>query len=102
LPIVTPSKQTFRIAAFAALLLLMGCSPGTPDAGVPGNAAHAVHKSCEQTCNAEYDSCMDRFTGMGTGGGPGLGRHQDDANADLGPNDVCPDQLRACLKRCTP
>jgi hypothetical protein len=42
---------------------------------------------------------MDRFAGVG--GGPGLGRHQDDANADLGPNDVCPDQLKACLKRCS-
>jgi hypothetical protein len=40
---------------------------------------------------------MDRFSGAG-----GLGRHQDEANADLGPNDVCPDQLKSCLKQCVP
>jgi hypothetical protein len=41
---------------------------------------------------------MDRFGGAG--GGPNLGRHQEGANAELGPNDVCPDQLRVCLKSC--
>ena len=98
---MTSLKQTFHIAAFAASLLLTGCGgASTPDASAPANPAHTVHKSCEQTCNSEYDTCMDRFAGAG--GGPGLGRHQDDANADLGPNDICPDQLKACLKRCTP
>ena len=97
--IVTHPQQTFRFAAFCAALLLTACAPSTPDATAPINPAHAVHKSCENTCNSEYDSCMDRFTGAG--GGPGLGRHQDDANADLGPNDICPDQLKACLKRCS-
>ena len=93
-------KQTFRLSAFAGLLLLTGCGgASTPSASAPASPAQAVRKSCEQSCNSEYDSCMDRFTGVG--GGPGLGRHQDAANADLGPNDVCPDQLKACLKRCT-
>ncbi|HEX4504244.1 MAG TPA: hypothetical protein VH722_00830 [Alphaproteobacteria bacterium] len=92
-------QQTFRFAGIAAALLLTACSPGTPNATAPDNPAHMVHKSCEQTCNSEYDACMDRFAGAG--GGPGLGRHQDDANADLGPNDVCPDQLKSCLKRCS-
>jgi len=87
--------QTFHIAAFAALLLLTGCQGG---GGTPVSPAAAASKSCQQTCNAEYDVCTDRFTGAG--GGPGLGRHQDDANADLGPNDVCPDQLKSCLRRC--
>jgi hypothetical protein len=91
---MTTKMQTFHIAAFAALLLLTGCQGG----GTPVSPAAAVPKSCEQTCNSQYDACMDRFTGAG--GGPGLGRHQDDANADLGPNDVCPDQLKSCLKRC--
>jgi hypothetical protein len=101
LRIVTSLKQTFRLPAFAALLLLGGCGgASTPTASAPVNPAQAVHKSCAQSCNSEYDTCMDRFTGTGAGGGPGLGRHEDDANADLGPNDVCPDQLKACLKRC--
>ena len=99
---MTNLQQTFRFSAFTtAALLLTACSPSTPDATAPVGPAHMVHKSCEQTCNSEYDTCMDRFTGTGAGGGPGLGRHQDDANADLGPNDVCPDQLKACLKRCS-
>ncbi len=93
--------QTFRTAAFAALLLVTGCQGGGSAPAVssaPASPATSASKSCNQTCNAEYDACMDRF--VGAGGGPGLGRHQDDANADLGPNDVCPDQLKACLRRC--
>jgi hypothetical protein len=93
--------QTFRIALFAALLFTAGCqgggsAPATSQA--PASPAATASKSCEQTCNSEYDACMDRFAGAG--GGPSLGRHQDDANAELGPNDVCPDQLKACLRRC--
>ncbi len=98
---MTSLQQTFRFSAFAAILALSACGgASTPSASAPVSPAQAVHKSCEQSCNGEYDACMDRFTGAG--GGPGLGRHQDDANADLGPNDICPDQLKACLKRCSP
>ena len=92
-------KQTFRLSAFAALLLLTGCG-GASTASAPASPAQAASKTCTQTCNGEYDACMDRFGGAG--GGAGLGRHQDGANADLGPNDICPDQLKACLKRCSP
>lgn len=92
--------QTFRVSAFAALLVLTGCGgDSTPSASTPVNSTQTVHKSCAATCNGQYDACMDRFSGAG--GGPALGRHQDDANADLGPNDVCPDQLKACLKTCS-
>jgi len=92
--------QTFRTAVFAAVLLTTGCQGGgsAPAASSPSSSAPAVSKTCEQTCNSEYDACMDRFSGAG--GGPSLGRHQDDANAELGPNDICPDQLKACLRRC--
>ena len=98
---MTTRMQTFHIAAFSALLLVTGCQGGgsAPAASsAPASIGAAAPKSCEQTCNAQYDACMDRFAGAG--GGPGLGRHQDDANADLGPNDVCPDQLKSCLRRC--
>jgi hypothetical protein len=99
---VKTTMQTFRIAAFAALLLTTGCQGGgsSPAASAPVSPAASASKSCEQVCNSQYDSCMDRFAGVG--GGPSLGRHQDDANADLGPNDVCPDQLKSCLKQCVP
>jgi hypothetical protein len=93
--------QTFRTAAFAALLLTTGCQSGgsAPAASsVPASPAATASKSCEQVCNAEYDACMDRFAGAG--GGPNQGRHQDNANAELGPNDICPDQLKSCLRRC--
>jgi hypothetical protein len=96
---MTTGMQTFRTTAFAALLLLTGCQGGGSESrSAPVGAAASAPKSCEQSCNAGYDACMDRFAGAG--GGPGLGRHQDDANADLSPNDVCPDQLKACLRRC--
>ena len=93
--------QTLRTAVFAALLLTTGCQgggSGPAASSSPAGPAAGVSKTCEQTCNSEYDSCMDRFSGAG--GGPSLGRHQDDANAELGPNDICPDQLKACLRRC--
>jgi hypothetical protein len=100
LRIVITFKQTFHLSAFAALLLVTGCGgASTPAASTPVNPAQAVHKSCEQTCNGEYDACMDRFGGAG--GGPNIGRHQDGGNSDLGPNEVCPDQIRSCLKRCS-
>jgi hypothetical protein len=92
---MTATMQTFRGAAFVALLLATGCQGGSPAQSAPGTS---VPKNCEQTCNSQYDACMDRFSGAG--GGPSLGRHEDGANADLGPNDICPDQLKSCLKRC--
>jgi len=94
-------KQTFRLSAFAALLLVTGCGgASTPtEASAPASPAQAVHKSCELGCNSEYDACMDRFGGAG--GNPNIGRHQEGASGDLGPNDVCPDQLKTCLKRCS-
>jgi len=56
--------QTFQTAVFAALLLLTGCQGG----GTPASPTAAASKSCQQTCNTEYDTCMDRFAGAG--GGP--------------------------------
>jgi hypothetical protein len=97
---VKTTMQTFRIAVFAALLLTTGCQgggSGPSTTSAPVGPAASASSSCERICNSQYDSCMDRFSGAG-----GLGRHQDDANADLGPNDVCPDQLKSCLKQCVP
>jgi hypothetical protein len=68
----------------------MATGSSKPVSGLP--------ESCERSCNAEYDACMDRFSGVS--GGPGLGRHEDDATASLGPNDICPDQLKSCKRRC--
>jgi hypothetical protein len=93
-----------RYSLIVALLLVAGCKDmdNSPIASPPTSdkAQTGVSFGCERTCNASYDACMDRFPGAG--GGPDLGRHQDDANASLGPNDVCPDQLKSCLKRCSP
>jgi hypothetical protein len=84
----------FPICAAAALLLVTGCqSGGVSSYGTTASApASGVPANCERTCNSEYDSCMDRFGG--TGGGS--------SSASLNPNDVCPDQLKACLRRCVP
>ncbi len=84
-----------RICAASALVLLTGCQGGgsISSYGTTASApATGVSASCERPCNSEYDSCMDRFGS--TGGGS-------TSNA-LNPNDVCPDQLKACLRRCVP
>ena len=53
-------------------------------------------QSCERMCNGGYDRCMDRFSGGGLGASGGGG------SAAADPADVCPDQLKACLKQCVP
>jgi hypothetical protein len=53
-------------------------------------------RGCELTCNSGYDRCMDRFSGGGIGASGGGG------SAAADPADVCPDQLRTCLKQCVP
>ncbi len=93
-----------RYSILIALLLATGCQGGggAPSAAMPiaSKPTSPVSGSCERGCNSEYDACMDRFSGVS--GGPGLGQHQDSAMASLGPNDVCPDQLKSCLRRCAP
>ena len=88
-----------RPSVLIMMFLLAGCqaagdsrqSAGTPVSGVP--------VSCERTCNSEYDACMDRFSAI-----PGAQRmsRPDDPTSLEGPNGVCPDQLKSCLKRCAP
>ena len=83
------------IGAAAALFLLAGCEGGSGISSYGATAsapATGVPASCERTCNSEYDSCMDR------GGGAGASS----SGEPLSPNDVCPDQLKACLRRCVP
>ena len=89
-----------RYSILIALLLATGCQGGGGAMPMASKPTSSVSDSCERGCNSEYDACMDRFSGVS--GGSGLGRHQDDANASLGPNDVCPDQLKSCLRRCAP
>jgi hypothetical protein len=93
--------QSSRILILVALLAVSGCggSGGPPPGLAPATSPGAPPVNCERTCNSEYDSCMDRFPGVGTG--PSIGQHSDEPASALGPNDVCPDQLKACLRRCT-
>lgn len=89
-------------APFAAIvvcggaLALAGCV-GPTDKPVQSPVS-GVPESCDRACNSEYDACMDRFEGVP--GTHNLG-HPDDPNNMLGPNGVCPDQLKSCLKRCS-
>jgi hypothetical protein len=76
-------------------LTISGCAAPEKPVETP---ASGVPESCDRRCNSEYDACMDRFEGVP--GTHNLG-HPDDPNNMLGPNGVCPDQLKSCLKRCS-
>jgi hypothetical protein len=78
-----------------ALLVVSGCA-GDEQSGAP---VLGISQSCERSCNTEYDTCIGRFGGISS---PGLGGHGDSGTASLGPNNLCPDQLKSCFKRCTP
>jgi hypothetical protein len=83
------------LPALVALLFISGC---TGDAS-SGSQMSGVSQSCERACNTEYDTCMGRLGGISSAG---FGGHTDSGAALLGPNTVCPDQLKSCFKRCTP
>ncbi len=88
---------TPRGLIFVALLALAGCG-GNPPAPPGVVSSPATSPTCERTCNTEYDTCMDRFAGAGASTGMSHGSLEQ--SSALGPNDVCPDQLKACLRRC--
>jgi hypothetical protein len=83
------------LPVLVAFLALSGCAGDEPS----GTPALGISQSCERSCNTEYDTCMSRFGGISS---PGLGGHGDGGPALLGPNNLCPDQLKSCFKRCTP
>jgi len=92
-----------RRSVFAATLLLAGALTlggcmGSPDRPAAEAPVSGVPESCDRACNSEYDACMDRFEGV-----PGTHRldRPDDPNNMQGPNGVCPDQLKSCIKRCS-
>jgi hypothetical protein len=80
----------FGIIALYALAACSGPAPGESSPGAP--------RTCERTCNSQYDSCMDRFAGAQPEGSPGA--LHDTGNMTLAPNNVCPDQLKSCLRSC--
>ena len=84
-------------AVFAAILLFAAAGCTGPERPVQSPVS-GVPESCDRRCNSEYDACMDRFEGVP--GTHNLGR-ADDPNNMLGPNGVCPDQLKSCLKQCS-
>ena len=89
--------------AFATFLLFMTAACQAPTNSshtlAPAAPASGVSNSCERGCNGEYDACMDRFSAV-PGASHGSGRSDDPATME-GPNGVCPDQLKSCLKRCS-
>jgi len=88
------------VLASALCLALAGCqSAGPAAATAPARSPDAPPVTCKMTCNSEYDSCMDRFSGV-IGRGTSSPQTAEDPASNLGPNDVCPDQLKSCLRRC--
>jgi hypothetical protein len=75
-----------KYAVFFGLLIVAGCSSGSDNDAAPASGGST---GCEKTCNAEYDTCAGRFSGV-----PG------DTFGSLGPNNICPDQMKSCLRRC--
>ena len=87
-------RAAVAIFLFPGALALAGCTGPMP----VQSPVSGVSESCDRRCNSEYDACMDRFEGVP--GTHNLG-HPDDPNNMLGPNGVCPDQLKSCLKQCS-
>jgi len=87
-------RAAFAIFLSAGAMSLGGCMG--PIDRPPTEAP--MSESCDRACNSEYDACMDRFEGL-----PDTHRldRPDDPNNMQGPNGVCPDQLKSCLKRCS-
>ena len=83
--------------AFVALLALSGCS-GSPLAPSGSAESSSGPPNCEKTCNTEFDTCTSRFAGIGNS--VGSSSRSDQMSTALGANDVCPDQLKSCLRRC--
>jgi hypothetical protein len=83
---------------FVALPSFAGCSGG------PAAPAGAVESSssgpptCTSVCNTGFDTCTSRFAGIGNSAGSS--DRSNEMTSALGANDVCPDQLKACLRRC--
>ena len=88
------------ILSTLSFLALAACQSGGGPSGLPApvSSTDKAPVTCERTCNSGYDSCMDRFPGVG--GGSSLTQRSTDPTSNLGPNDVCPDQLKSCLRRC--
>jgi hypothetical protein len=87
-----PLRAILRLCGPLALLALSAC--GEPPAG----SSPVTHASCESLCNASYDSCMNRFAGARPDNSDtGLSQT---GNISLGPNNVCPDQLKSCQRSC--
>jgi hypothetical protein len=93
-------KTANRLLALLALAVLAGCAGDDAERSSAAPPASGVPQDCQRVCNTEYDTCTSRFAGAGGGGD--LGRRSDDPTLSLGPNDICPDQLRSCQKRCVP
>jgi hypothetical protein len=85
-----------------AIALASACQSPAPPAAVaaPGAVPAEVlipTVVCERGCSVGYDSCLDNP--QGTINGVKAGGHSDPAAAP-NPDEVCPDQLKACLRRC--
>jgi hypothetical protein len=91
---------TSRISLAAVFLLVAGCQSGVGIAPSSGPRSQIGPQSCERSCNGQYDACMDR--GSTSAGPSGMGGHMDGGSLAADPGDVCPDQLKTCLKRCMP
>jgi hypothetical protein len=81
-----------RIFALMALALVAGCQTN------PNASGKVAPNSCERVCNAQYDACMDRFSSAGAGSA--FGAHLDGGSPASSADDVCPDQLKSCLRTC--
>jgi hypothetical protein len=83
-----------KFSGLAALMVLSGCASAPPGA----ESAVETPATCQRACNASYDSCMARFSGVTPGSA--LGGFPDNGNIRLDPNNVCPDQLKSCQRSC--
>jgi hypothetical protein len=92
------SPRLLPLAASAALMLAAGCSGGAGDRALPSAPVSGAPAGCTRVCNADYDTCMDRFNANPTPNRPDVGSGSPESM--LGGGGHCSDELQSCLRSC--
>lgn len=94
-------KRTPSLIGLCVLLSLAACVSGKPqtttytDSVGKTTAIESDRESCESSCNADYERCMEQGSSYRSSTGTGS-----DAASYFGVAASCKDDLRKCMPRC--